>query len=237
LSHNNKFLFDIHNFDEPDPAPEDDIIIEEPPAEPPAPTFSEEELEAAKASAHAQGVQEGIAQERQSREEKVQNLLSQITENFSSLFAAERYREKEYEEEAVQLAAALLAQLSPVFIEKQGKENLIFILKKTLHQFEDKGEIAISVHPDSTQEIDALFAQSWGDNGSYPRYKIMADNTLETGDCRMEWVNGGFIRSSQATAEAITAQVTALLPEKVTEPAKNAIREDQELIPDQTEAE
>ena len=62
LNKANKFLFDLNNFDMPEP--EEEVIEEEIDLEPPPPTFSEDDLEAAKAVAHATGRNEGIEEEK-----------------------------------------------------------------------------------------------------------------------------------------------------------------------------
>ena len=77
-----KFFFDVNIFD----APEKEEIPEDLP--PPPPTFSEDELAAARDIAFEQGRQQGQREQREARETRVAELLEIITQNFSHLFAA-----------------------------------------------------------------------------------------------------------------------------------------------------
>lgn len=214
MNNTNKFLFDLNNFDTPE-VEEEIIIEEEVPAEPPPPMFSEDELEATKAIAHATGRKEGIQEEKTSREQKVADALSTIADNFSALFAAEIYRERQYEEEALALALQVIDLLSPSLQTRLGQEALSNALKEVLKTRSEQSEIKIEIHPDMATDIDKLIEDIWPDKESAPRYKILADNTLDIGACALSWKDGGMIRTPEKTAQDIKTAIESLLVEQV----------------------
>lgn len=222
MSKNNKFLFDLHNFDVPE-EPEEEIIEEEEiEVEPPPPTFSEEELEAAKAVSHAAGRMEGMNEEKAKREQVIADLLHQINDSFSNIHAAEIYREKQYEEEALRLALQIIELLAPSLQNRLGKETLRSALKKVLSAQSGHSEIRIEIHPDMATDIDTLIEGIWPDKDDMPRYKVVADSSLGKGACSLSWKDGGMVRDPSKTANDIKTSIEALLVDQVlTKPASS----------------
>jgi flagellar assembly protein FliH len=215
LTKSNKFLFDLNNFD----APEEEEIIENEEEieelEPPPPTFSEEELETAKAVSHAAGRSEGIKEERARREQFVAESLKTITDNFSTLFAAEIYREKQYEEESLKLALQIIDMVAPSLSSRLGYEALKQTLKDVIKSQSEQSEIIIEVNPEYAADIDSLMEDMWTDKENAPRYKILADSGLEKGACKLSWKDGGMIRDPAKTANDIKTSIEDLLVEQV----------------------
>ena len=204
----NKFLFDLNNFDAPDV---EEIIEEEIEAPPPLPTFTEDELDAARASAHNSGVIEGRNNEKENRDQEIADILQKISENFSSLFAAETYREKQYEEESLRLALEILNQLAPTLQDVLGKENLKATLKDTLLKQSNQSEISIEVHPDCATEIDGYIETIWRDKDNAPKCKILANSDIAMGACKIDWADGGMIRNPEKTAQMMKQKIEKLL--------------------------
>ncbi len=208
----NKFYFDLNNFDAP-VKEEVEEIVEEEEVEPPPPTFSEDELDAAKAVAHATGRNEGMQEEKERREQHVAEVLQTISKEFSILFAAEIYRERQYEEESVKLGMEILSLLAPSLNERLGKESLKSALLHVLKSQAEQAEIRIEVHPETAPDIDALIENIWPDKDIAPNYKVVANTALEKGTCSLSWKDGGMIRDTQKTANDIKTALETLLVE------------------------
>ena len=210
----NKFLFDINNFDTPaeqieTPAEEEIDFV------PPPPTFSEDEIESAKTIAHSQGLNEGRLQAQGEREEFIAQSLEKISANFSSIFAAETYRERQYEEESLRLALEVISILSPSLNSHLGMESLKQALSDVLKRQSEQSEIRIEVDPESATDIDQYIDNIWPDKDNTPRYKVVANSSLEKGACEINWKDGGMIRTPQKTAEDIKEAIEELLAEQV----------------------
>jgi len=226
LNNSNKFLFDLNNFDQPE---EEEVIIEEEEidVEPPPPTFSEDDLEAAKAVAHASGRNEGLLEERGNREQFVADTLQTISENFSTLFAAELYRERQYEEESLKLGLEIIGLLAPSLTDRLGQEALKASLQKVLKAQSGQSEIRVEVHPESASEIDAVIEAVWPDKDTAPKYKILADSNLEKGACKLSWKDGGMIRDPQKIANDIKTVIEGLLVEQVMSKTNSPLTDDE----------
>lgn len=207
-----KFFFDLNNFDEADaPAEEEN-------APPPPPTFSTDELEAAKTLAHEQGRQIGANEERASREQRIAQLLQQVSTQFSTLFTGEQERESRYEEEAVMLTLQVLEKIFPALNEKIGPYEAQQAIARVLKTAAGQSEITIRIHPDYAQDIEAIIAPLRDKDINPPSFHIIGDATLGPGDCRMSWSDGGAVRDAPALADVIAENLMALLPETVSAP-------------------
>lgn len=215
LNKTNKFLFDLHNFDLPEVEEVEEEVVEEIEVEPPPPTFSEDELDAAKAIAHSKGRDEGIQEERAKREQFTADTLHNISEHFATLFAAEIYREKQYEEESLRLALEIISLLAPSLNTRLGEEALKASLQEVLKSQSEQSEIRIELHPETVTDIDALIEKIWPDKDNAPRYKVVADSNLEKGACALSWKDGGMIRDPKKTANDIKTAIEGLLVEQV----------------------
>lgn len=212
MTHTNKFLFDLNNFDAPE---QEDVIEEIEDIEPPPPTFSEEELETAKAVAHAAGRNEGLLEERNRREQLVADNLKKIADSFSTLFATETYRERQYEEEALRLALEIIEMVAPSLNNRLGQEALKKTLQNVLKSQSEQSEIIVEVHPESASDIDALIESIWPDKDNAPRYKVLADSELEKGACTLSWKDGGMVRNPSKMTNDIKTAIESLLVEQV----------------------
>ncbi|MEM9470027.1 MAG: hypothetical protein AAF988_07670 [Pseudomonadota bacterium] len=205
-----KFLFDLNKFDEPDTSEIEEKIIEED-IEPPPPTFSEDELEAAKAVAFTQGKSEGIQEERGKREQELTVHMGVLAEQIQTLFASELYREKAYEQEAINLSLQLVDQLSPLLEEKLGLDTIRKVIEKTVMAQSKQSQIIIEVAPDYVEEISTLMDRIRTQEEDAPQFKVKANETLTKGACALSWKDGGMVRDPQGTAKAIKKELEDLL--------------------------
>lgn len=202
-----KFYFDVNIFDAP---PKDEVAEDLPP---PPPTFSEEELAGAKDVSFEQGRQQGQREQRESREQEVAQTLSVIADNFSRLFAAETVRENIFEKESLKLTIAALDLLFPSLNDKIGREEVHKVIEKTLTDHRKTKEIKISVPVGFKGEIETLISRIRTNEHEEVLWRVTEDATLSSGDCRLEWSDGGAARDSVRTARDIRRNIEALLGE------------------------
>lgn len=201
LNKDKKFKFDMHNFDEEvyvDPNQEE---------EPPAPTFSEEELAAAKAEAFAQGKQEGIAESKASRDQKIAELLETITTQYRPFYDAENAREKIYEIESVKLCYAAFKKLFPVYEKKHGQEELKAAISQVLARHQGQSKISITVNPDAQSAIEEHLNTISQD----VEFEVSPDPELDFMSSKLKWKDGGALRHANQLADEIFAYLEEAL--------------------------
>jgi flagellar assembly protein FliH len=205
MSRDKKFLFDQHIFD----APEAEEIAEDLP--PPPPTFSEDELAAARDMAFEQGRIQGEKEQVESREQFVAVTLDTIARNFSKLFAAEAIRESIFEKESLRLAIAALDLLSPLVAEKLGADEVRKSIEETLLAHRKTKEITVRVPQGMKGEIETLITRIRRDEHEDVLWRVLEDAALSEGDCTLEWSDGGAVRDSVRTARDIRKNLENLL--------------------------
>ncbi len=199
-----KFLFDMNVFDAP---PKEESIEDLPP---PPPTFSEDELAAAKDMAFEQGRQQGQKEQVESREQYVATSLEQIARNFSQLFAAETMREIVFEKEALRLTTAALDLLFPILNEKLGREEVHKIIEKVLTSHRKTKEIVVQVPSGMKGEIETLIRRLHDEDQESVAWRVTENPDMAAGNCILEWSDGGAVRDSVRAAADIRRHIVDL---------------------------
>lgn len=216
---NKKFLFDLHNFDEPDAPAEEDLI----------PTFSEEELEAARQEGYEQGKTDGIAQEKASREQQVAALLGQVRQSFQIMVTSESLREQQYEEESLRLMHAALRALFPALNARLGLQEMEAMMERVIQSQKNQAKIVIKVPTDIRDDVEQALSAGVGEFEQSGKYIVLGDETLQEGSCAIEWSDGGAVRDAQKLIETMIIEVDRLLPKESSHspaPQKDDIKEE-----------
>jgi flagellar assembly protein FliH len=213
-----KFTFD-NDFDAPRaaaPEPEPEIVVEDlPPPPPPAPTFSEEELQAAvdeaRRTALAEGQAKGKADATAQNERQTAAALNAIGQHFAKIDGEVKAASEQLRETSLELSLAMVRRLFPEFARQHGLEEVRELLGRCLDNLRTEPRFTVKVATDQAEvlknEVEAL-AQSRGFEG---RIVVAADESLKPGDCRIEWSQGGMIRSADEIWKAIEAAMEQAL--------------------------
>jgi flagellar assembly protein FliH len=212
-----KFTFD-NDFDAPKPAPkpEPEVVAEDlPPPPPPPPSFSEAELEAAVAEARkaalAEGQAKGRAEATAQTERQTATALNTIAGHFAKIDGEVQAASAQLRETAIELSLAMVRRLFPEFARQHGLEEVKELLGRSLDTLRTEPRFTVRVSGGQAEalraEVEAL-AQSRGFEG---RITVTADESLKPGDCRIEWSQGGMIRSADDIWKAIEAAMEQAL--------------------------
>ena len=192
-----KFLFDVNIFDRPVPDPAD--------AEPPPPTFSEQELEDAKRQAFAEGRKAGHAESAASREQMVAQILQSIAQNYPALLAEEQAREQRYEVEAVRLAQQVFEQILPHMLALFGRDELKKAMMQVLERQDTQSRILVEVDPGLVQDISDSLENAVGAEAFRARFEVAGRTGLDAHAFAMRWKDGGALHSIEKIAQDIRA--------------------------------
>ncbi|MBK1670174.1 hypothetical protein CKO28_19250 [Rhodovibrio sodomensis] len=173
----------------PDPEPE------------PEPTYSAEELAAARAQAHAEGRAAGLAEGRQAAEAEAEQALTQALERVAggleTLVAGEGKARETRDRESLDLCVGLLRRLFPALARKHGQAEIEQVFQDALERLRDEPRVVVRCadrHLDGLKDrVDGLAARL----GFEGRVVLLADETMQPGDARVEWADGGVERDSE----------------------------------------
>lgn len=197
-----KYFFDLNNFDGPAiPEPEENLP-------PPPPTFSEDEIEAAKAQGFEDGRIIGREEEQHSRNQYIATQISELNTQVLGLILAEQIREKRFENEVIHLCRALTSRLFPMLTAKEGYKEIENIIAKIV-QNQPLSHIKIEVPTDDADDIKSHLACM--KDIHMERLTIISNTDLSKGHCRMKWEDGGAIRDHQALSAAIFKELDEVL--------------------------
>lgn len=192
-----KFMFDLKDFEAEALAAQT----------PPAPSFSESELNDARQEAYARGYQSGIAETKKSQDEVLNNLLGLLEQKLGAMIGHEDERQREMVAQALHLTLKSLKKLMPHLPIAMHEANIQTAVEKALDERHAEPRIVISVHEEMLEilknKIDALASK----HGFGGKAILFNDPSLMLGDCRIEWADGGFERLMADVMDKIEGEI------------------------------
>lgn len=198
----NKFLFDVNNFDHAAGYDPDAPVV---------PTYSEDELAAAKAQSFTEGEAKGKADGLASRDQQVVALTQKLTTDISILLKAEADRSARFEQELMHLTRSMFLQAFPILNGHVGLEQIEHSIRTVLSSLEETSSIIIEVAPldqdELSQRLKSFLAQHVG------QVSILPQSELAPGSFRMRWKDGGAIRDIETLSARIVDALGRALAE------------------------
>ena len=193
-----KFLFDTHNFDKKDEAP-------------PAPTFSEEQMEDARKDAHAQGKSAAREEAKNAVEQDIARILEKIGADTATLAATEDQRNLALQKQAVQLALQIVHKILPRFAADNALNEIEGVILSALDTRRDEPRIAVTVPTQFLEHLRPRIDAIAIERGFAGKVILLADDAMSASDCRIEWADGGVER----LYERLYSQIEAACAETI----------------------
>ncbi len=236
---NEKFMFDTI-FDELEPiepevaaeeeeeAPEE---VEPEPEEEIIPTFSAEEVEAARQEGFSSGKDQGVSETLAGIEKNTADTLAVIAERVSGLINGQEIANREISDDASALSLAVARKIFPVLNEQGALNEVTSTIQTMLARLIDEPRIQVKVNPAISDEITQRLAAVIDTNGVGQNLTIVADEAVLMGDCSIEWSNGTAERNVAALMHEIddiiaqnsTANIESLVINDEAEMAQNDV--------------
>ena len=195
---------------EPEPIPEEPIAVEFVGDEAPPPTFSEEELAAARAAGYAEG--EATAQQAAAAatEARIAGTVEHLAGIIPGLAADRDQAVTAVSHEAARLAHAMVRRLMPELARRYRLEEIEAVVIDSIDKALDQPRIIIRAPADLTPYLGDRLETVARQYGFAGRVIVLADPTLGPSDVRVEWGDGGAERCVQRAwndIEAVVARV------------------------------
>ncbi|MBC8339397.1 MAG: hypothetical protein ISR51_06550 [Rhodospirillales bacterium] len=244
-----KFLFE-HSFDLETPKPDEKPDAESEEAEELepeiiVPTFSEEEMQAARTEAFAKGKEEGISEAAAAMERDILSALQKVEGQFTELFKSQVEADTSILDSAISVATGIARKIFPALNAQGALVEIEHMVAQALEKIIDEPSVAITIHPDLEEilkeRMDALTAQA----GFKGQIRILVSEDVAQGDCRVEWEGGGARRDVDGLWQEIDEIVERNLSglnknagnSSETEPHPDSPAETPGVAPDETSGE
>ncbi len=206
-----KFLFDTC-FDDEVPldqthgAEDEDgeaVEEEEEEHEEPAVTFTEEEMEAARAESYAAGHEEGVREASDAIERQAAEALGEIGGLLPSIFEAQEEANAASARDAVAVAVAIVRKLFPELNRQNGLEEVERVIEAALRTLADEQKVVIRVAEEMRDAIAGRIGAVTAGAGYEGKVSVLGDPDQAPGGCRVEWSDGGAERDADAMWQEI----------------------------------
>ncbi len=192
-----KFLFE-RSFDDEKPEVVEEQEHEEEEEEPEevVPTFSEEEVNAAREEGFAAGKEEGIREAAEATERDILAVMGQLGEKFSDLFKAKETADAAILDSAISVAVGIARKIFPALNDKNALGEVERMVVKTLEHLLEEPIVTLYLNSGLLapfeERMEALKTQA----GFKGEVKVTVGEDVAPGDCRIEWSGGGAKRDS-----------------------------------------
>ncbi len=162
-----------------------------------APTFSEEEMNAAREEAFAAGKQEGAADAKASTEREVKVSLDGIRERLKTLSEAQDKANASVLETAVIVAVGIARKLFPALNDKHALAEIERMVKLALDRVLEEPKVVVYVNTALKAPLAERMADVVAKAGFKGEMTIEGVDDIIVGDCRVEWMGGGARRKME----------------------------------------
>lgn len=161
---------------------------------PPEPTFSQQELEAARQDGYEKGHQAGVSEAATSMEAEIARLVAAIGAELPPISAAQEEANRKVLHDGARLASTIARKILPTYVARHGTGELEALVIECLHTLIDEPKIAVQVAVGQVDTIKARLDAAVQEGAFDGRFLVDGDDSLGPSDCRIRWQGGGLER-------------------------------------------
>ena len=212
-----KFLFNVSFDDEvvagPEAVAEEDIEAEiEMIEEIDIPSFTEEQVEAARHEGFDRGRDEGIREAADAIETKINDTLGMIGNEFTELFRRQTVGNAETFSDAVNIAVAISRKCFPHFTEHHGLAEVIHMVGDVLKEVLEEPRVIIHVNPTMKEPLSERIGPVAKEANFEGQVLIIDNEEIASGDCRITWSSG----SAERDMDSVWARLDQIVEQNLT---------------------
>lgn len=190
---------------------------------PPAPTFSEDELNAARQAAYAEGLDAGRAEARSEIAAAAAAAAQTISVSVQAMVAEQQDSLTRVEDDAVRVAHAVARALAPALVAREPLAEIEGLVSECLTTCYAEPRLVVRVAEDLVDPVKEITDRLQHEQGFAGQIIILGDDRLAGDHCRVEWADGGAERDPAALRAEVDRLVDRHLnsqarPSPTTEP-------------------
>ncbi len=165
--------------------------------------------------AHQKGYQEGFLKGKQDESVRIAQAklqaVNKLVQQCGLIIEQREKTKKEALKNALDISKTIGRKLASHLLAKYPEVELNALIKECLSSIEEAPHLVIRCHPDLA-DITQQTAEEYMKTSSFSgRLIVMSDADIALGDGKIEWVDGGIIRSSKNTNEQIDRSINDFL--------------------------
>ena len=196
---NKRFMFDL-DFD-------DARNLADKPKEP---TFTQDELNAARGMARAEGMEAGRLEAMRSVERRVGENMTQISQRLGEAAAQRDASLQDIERNAVALCIGLMRRLFPEFQRRHGSGEIEELVRESLRVMVDEPRVVVRLNDENLDLLQERITGAATAAGFAGKIVLVSDDQVPPGDCAIEWADGGTERNGDRLWAEIDAAIRRL---------------------------
>lgn len=202
-----KFLFD-HSFDVERKSARKRKAEEE---KPPEPTFSKEELEAARQDGYAEGRAAGAQEAKSGLEAATADVVEEICRQLPALSTDQSAANDRLMHDGAKVATTIARKILPSYTARHGTDELTALVTRSLQSLVDQPKIIVCVSPSQMAPITEHLEAAASASGFDGRFLVEANETMGPSDCRVTWQGGGLERCEPEIWQQIDSAIEEYL--------------------------
>jgi flagellar assembly protein FliH len=169
--------------------------------------FSRAELDATRQAALAEGHAAGLADAARSAESLTASSLATLARTAEALLAAQNVTALDTQRRAMTVIQDIVTKLFPTLVAKNALGEVEEFATKCLHEVFDEPRVVLRVAADIYEQLRARIDTLAAAAGYAGRVVLLADDSVASGDARIEWADGGAERNIAVQAQQIDAAI------------------------------
>lgn len=197
-----KFTFDL-DFDAPEEPVAAEVEEEEAEPEEVIPTFSEEELEQARAEGFEAGKEEGRREAADATEQRLLETVEAACAQLADVYNTQTEANRDIAREMISISTVIAKKMFPDLNARNALGEVERVVQETLKAVTEEPRIQIMVNPELREPLTERLGTMTHRAGFEGKVFVNPDPAMALGDCRIEWSNGAAVRDGEELWEMI----------------------------------
>ncbi len=183
------------------------------------PTFSQEQLDAARQEGYEAGLKDGAAAAQESQAQRLSELLAQVEQRLGKLIQDSAAEWQSQLGQLQSIALVIARKLLPTYVETHGLAEIESIVTRVVAEMSREPRLVIRVPEKYFDETSARINAIATNEAYAGKVVILGDPELGDSDCRVEWADGGIERDTRAIWDEIDRVLAEVqTPDQPSEP-------------------
>jgi flagellar assembly protein FliH len=162
-----------------------------------------EQIDALKKESHDAGFAAGKNAGKEEQAAMLASIMTVVAKNIDILIKSMGALSREQEDHTRQLVLAIAKKIMPEFTARNGLQEIEALLDKAVRDMAREPRLVVRVNAEHLDAVNEKISALTTQHAYAGQIIVLADAETASGDCRIEWADGGVERSAQATWGAI----------------------------------